>query len=276
MIGRQRIHHVGTIGHWLRNVRSIGSCPIRNAIVNEVSEVGLWIIVVRTTYRVFQRVRRGNSVADQSPMLMQISGQDNRVYVIVGDRVSICAIVHHFYALPTIVVFSVIQANVISRFDNLIFEINTRNVVGIGSFYRDSDGLTGRWHRRFMAYLSQMGRTVYYYQSVRISWRRLGRTPTAAEVIVDFRIDELNRRSWLVADRRPWKAEVVRNFVDQRSTRCAQSNRFATATKPSSPWANRWHLIFGSKRRWVLSHNEELSRKQLFFDIKFIVDTAFD
>ena len=101
-------------------MRIDGAAPGRNAVINEISKIGLRI--VRGGRKDVFAFSLSNAVAHQAAMLLQTGRQFRAEHPVAFGRIDLLAVVIHRHRDPTGCEGGVIQREVVARIDQLVLQ----------------------------------------------------------------------------------------------------------------------------------------------------------
>ena len=153
MNGRQTLHHVCLERDVRRHTRAHGAMPRRDAVVNEIGKVRLWIIGVGYSDAHSRLARGRDAIAHQAPVRLQRTGQHRRVNAVAGQVIAARSRVIHRYCRPVVRVGGVGQLNVTAGIDKLVLHADTLDAVRVGDFRGDLHRLAGGWLSRTVVHL---------------------------------------------------------------------------------------------------------------------------
>ncbi len=204
---------------------------------------------MRNEYAVGCGVGRPNAIADETSVRVAATPDLRGVDEVARKFVGIHAIVVHRAACPVRRVARIIDLDVVAWIDELILEDHRSDAVRIGDLCGDSDFFAGKDRLvlsefsggGFVIHLPHARRGIAGKRGVLRARRGSRRAPVASEFVLQQRIDQLNRRAVAahrIANRRPWKAELVVDEVDHIARQIDERHRLAAILEPASPWAN--------------------------------------
>ena len=206
---------------------------VRHAIINVGCKIERRIVLIGNPHGFSRRVGGGETVAEQSPV--DLGRDDRRVDGVARDFVPIDARIAHGQGGPVSGIFESwiwiagcrgigddlggglgkTSRDVSSRQHYLIVQLHGSDASGIGDLGRDGEGLTGWRHFRTVIHLTDLRRgiggedTVFQTRS-----RRACRgPPTASQLIVQARMDQLHGRALPASGYRPGEFRGVVHLV---------------------------------------------------------------